>query len=60
MADLPRAVEVLHEGRWCPGVLEAVQRDGDGWRAFVRYRVAVGSTFLQWRDGAEVRRPAIG
>ncbi|MDQ4084702.1 MAG: hypothetical protein M3165_02705 [Actinomycetota bacterium] len=58
VADLPRPVEVLHDGRWCLGVLEAVQRDDGRWRAFVRYRVAPGSTFLQWRDGAEVRRPA--
>lgn len=59
MPPLPRPVEVLHEGRWYPGWLEAVWRGGgDGWRAYVRYRVAVGSTFVQWRASGEVRRPA--
>jgi hypothetical protein len=57
--DPPREVEVLHDdGRWLHGWLRAYQRDGDGWRGLVDYRdpETLGH-WLQWRDGAELRRP---
>lgn len=53
--SLPRPVEVLHHGCWVPGSMEACRRDGDGWRAFVRYRTGPGETYLSWRTEDEVR-----
>jgi hypothetical protein len=55
-----RPVEVLHGGVWLPGWLEAYRRDGDGWRAMVRYSSAPGMQYLQRRGGAEVRRRCVG
>ena len=56
MTELPRPVEVLHKGKWYPGWLEATYRDSDGrWHCFVRYRIAPGLQYLQWRDRDEVR-----
>ena len=56
LARPSRPVEVLHDGRWVTGWLEAYRRDGEGWRACVRYRAGVGLQYLQWRSAAEVRR----
>ena len=56
MDDLPRAVEVLHQGRWYRGMLEAVRRDDGGWRGFVRFKVGPNATHLLWFDEAELRR----
>jgi hypothetical protein len=53
--DSPRQVEVLDDGRWVSGWLEAYRRDGDVWLA-MRDTVGVGMTYLQWRSEAEVRR----
>ena len=57
MTDLPRPVEVLHNGKWYHGWLEATYRDDNGrWHAFVRYRIPeTGLQYLQWRDQDEVR-----
>ncbi len=57
MITVNRPVEVLHNGSWHRGRVEAMYRDGDGrWHAFVRYSVAPGRQFLQWRDEDEVRK----
>ena len=37
LARQSRPVEVLHERRWVSGWLEAYRRDGEGWRAMVRW-----------------------
>jgi hypothetical protein len=55
LARPSRPVEVLHEGRWVSGWLEAYRRDGEGWRAMVRYSAGVGMQYLQWREEAQVR-----
>jgi hypothetical protein len=46
--DPPRQVTVRRDGAWHPGWLEAWRRDDDGWRAHVRYTVAVGAQHLEW------------
>jgi hypothetical protein len=51
------SVEVLHDGRWYSGWLEAVRRDEDGWRGFVRFTAGADATHLLWFGEAEVRRP---
>lgn len=56
MGDLPRPVQVLHDGRWYDGWLEAVRRDEDGWRGFVRYTVNVGATHVLWFGEDRIRR----
>jgi hypothetical protein len=58
LARPSRPVEVLHEGRWVTGWLEAYRRDGRGWRAMVRYSAGPGMQYLQWRQESNVRRPA--
>ena len=55
LAHPSRPVEVLHDGRWLPGWLEAYRRDGDKWRACVRYSAGVGMQYVQWRGEADVR-----
>ncbi len=57
---LPRPVEVLHDGVWCRGWLEAYRQDTGGWHGYVRYAVAPGRRYLQWRDAAELRRAVEG
>jgi hypothetical protein len=54
--SLPRPVKVLHDGTWVDGWLEAVRRDPEGWRGFVRYAVGPGMRHLQWRPEHELRR----
>ena len=56
--DPPKPVEVRHDGTWHPGWLEAWRRDSDGWRAYVRYSVAVGMQHLLWVGADEVRLSA--
>jgi hypothetical protein len=56
LARPSRPVEVLHDGRWVSGWLEAYRRDGQGWRACVSYRTTPGMQYLQWHSDAEVRR----
>ena len=57
LARPSRPVEVLHDGRWVPGWVEAYRRDGDGWRACVRYSAGVGmhttSGVVRQRCGAD-------
>jgi hypothetical protein len=55
MPDLPRPVEVLHEGTWRSGALEALNHRGGRWRGMVRYSAEPGSTYLHWRDQDEIR-----
>lgn len=57
MEGFPRPVQVLHEGRWVDGQLEAVNRIGGAWRGLVRYSVAPGLRHLQWRPESELRIP---
>jgi hypothetical protein len=56
LANPSRPVEVLHEGAWVAGWLEAYRRDPDGWRGMVRYSTKPGATYLHWRTQGEVRR----
>ena len=52
-------MEVLHDGRWCPGYVETLRRAGDGrWRALVTYRSADGLGYYHWRGESELRRRA--
>lgn len=53
--DRPRPVQVLHEGTWYDGWVEGVRRDDAGWQGFVRYAVAPGRRYLQWRPQSELR-----
>ena len=49
--DPPRAVEVLHEGRWVSGAQDAWVRWPDGaWRASVAYSVQ-----YEWGPGKHLR-----
>jgi|SwirhirootsSR2_FD_contig_21_23192098_length_260_multi_2_in_0_out_0_1 hypothetical protein len=52
-----RPVQVLHEGRWLDGWLEAYRREPSEWRGCVRYSAGVGMTCYQWRGESELRRP---
>lgn len=56
---LPHPVEVLHHGQWWPGGLEAVRRDEDGWRGFVRFSVGISATHLMWFTEDELRSAPI-
>ena len=40
------AVDVEHEGRWYPGVLDAWYRRDDGWHGHVAVTLDVGTTYL--------------
>ena len=51
-----RPVQVLHEGRWIDGWLEAYRQEPAGWRGCVRYTVEIGATYYQWRDKDDLRR----
>ena len=52
-------MEVLHDGRWLPGILlHAYRRDGGRWRGIVRYTAGVGEQYEQGRDQDDIRRPA--
>jgi hypothetical protein len=52
---------VLHDGAWVPGVADRLTaRDGNGWRAFVRYTTSPGSGYVQWRSEHEVRPVDLG
>jgi len=52
----PKPVEVERDDRWHAGQLEAWRRDGDDWRAFVRYSTGAGMRHLEWVEAARVRR----
>jgi hypothetical protein len=56
LANPSRPVQVLHNGHWVGGWLEAYRRDPEGWRGMVRYSTTPGAQYLQWRSEAEVRR----
>jgi len=47
---------VERDDRWHAGQLEAWRRDGDDWRAFVRYSTGAGMRHLEWVEAARVRR----
>lgn len=50
-------MEVLHEGRWLPGLLlHAYRRDDGRWRGIVRYTAGVGERYEQGRDQDDIRR----
>lgn len=54
--DRDSAVEVLHAGRWLPGILlHAYRRDDGRWRGIVRYTAGVGERYEQGRDQDEIR-----
>jgi hypothetical protein len=46
--DPPKLVCVRRDETWHAGWLQAWRRDGDGWRAYVRYSVGVGMQHLEW------------
>lgn len=48
-------VEAQRDDRWHAGYLEAWRRDGDDWRAFVRYSTGVGMRHLEWVGATRVR-----
>jgi hypothetical protein len=50
-------VEVLVDGRWCPGELRAwlPDPDGDGWLANVGYSTAPGENYLSTVPADQVR-----
>jgi hypothetical protein len=52
------SVEVLHDGRWYSGWLEAVRHGDEGWRGFVRFTVDPDATQVLWFGGGEVRPPS--
>jgi hypothetical protein len=56
----PKPVQVRRDGVWHPGSLEAWRRDGDDWRAYVRYTIAVGATHLDWVAQDDVRPQSPG
>ena len=58
--DAARPVEVLHEGWWSAGFLYAWRRDGESWRAFVRYSVKPGFGFTTWLPSERVRSVSSG
>ena len=49
-------VEVLHDGQWVSGWLEAYRRDPEGWRGMVRYSPSPGAQYLQWRPAEQIRQ----
>ena len=51
-----KPVQVLHDGRWVDGWLEAYRREPSGWRGCVRYSTGVGQTYYHWRPEGELRR----
>jgi hypothetical protein len=56
LANPSRPVEVLHNGAWVTGWLEACRRDPDGLRGMVRYSPDPGCQFLQWRPAEQIRQ----
>ena len=51
----PQRVVVARDDTWHLGHLEAWQRDGPDWRAFVRYSTGTGMRHLEWVDAERVR-----
>jgi hypothetical protein len=56
LANPSRPIEVLHDGQWVSGWLEASRPDDESWLGMVRYSTTPGAQYLQWRSEAEVRR----
>lgn len=56
----PQLVEVLNDGIWRPGQLEAWRKDGAHWSAYVRYSVATGMQHLGWVRADMVRKSLVG
>jgi hypothetical protein len=57
-AELPRPVEVVHQGRWVRGTLLAAYRFRGRWRGVVRYSVAPGEQYQQSRWAEDLRPPS--
>ncbi len=53
--DHVREVQVLVDGTWHVGDLEAYRHDRDGWRGFVRWSVGPGLTRLGWHPEQRLR-----
>ena len=51
-----KLVEVLTDGVWHPGTLEAWRPQNGRWRGYVRWTVGVGMRHLGWVDQDRVRR----
>jgi hypothetical protein len=56
LANPSRPVEVLHDGAWVSGWLEAYRRGDAGWRGMVRYSPTLGAQYLQWRPADQIRQ----
>jgi hypothetical protein len=56
LANPSRPVQVLHDGQWVGGWLEAYRRDDEGWRAMVRYCPEPDAQYLQWRPAEQIRQ----
>lgn len=56
--DDVRPVEVLVEGSWLAGELEAYRRDRETWRGWVRWSTGIGENRLDWFDQRQLRRGA--
>lgn len=52
-----RPIEVLIEGVWRPGDLEAYRRDAAGWHGYVRHSEGPGLNFLGWHPQERLRAP---
>jgi hypothetical protein len=52
-----RRVEVLLDGVWWPGDLEAYRHDGVGWHGFVRHSNGPGLNHVGWHPQERPRTP---
>lgn len=54
--DDTRPVQVLHaDGTWYAGELQAYRRDGEVWKGWVRYHVAIGAQHIGWFTEDRIR-----
>ena len=50
-----KLVEVLVDGHWHPGMLEAWRAQDGRWRGYVRWTIGVGMRHLGWVDQDHLR-----
>jgi hypothetical protein len=55
LANPAPPVQVLDDGAWVTGWLEAYRRESDLWRGMVRYSPHPGAQYLQWRPADQLR-----
>lgn len=54
-----RPVEVLRDGEWRTGDLEAYRQDASGWHGFVRHSEGPGLNYLGWYTEDRLRSPKV-